>query len=116
MSTSSSLPVLDEAAEPLKIIQVAADTDPKRLALSIMEELRSALRTKEAFMVSLHAMGAPSVNNAVKATAIAEGYAAPMGVLFSIIPSFEDKEVGEGEARSTRTVMRMRLATWRVGG
>jgi stage V sporulation protein SpoVS len=119
----TNLPLLDNADKDIKVIQVAARTLPKGLALSITEEVRKALRPEAGEpkppQVSLHAMGNEAVGVAVKALAIANGHVATMGLVLLLHPSFEDRPMPSNDGKEemvTRTIVRMRIVGWRVGG
>lgn len=127
-SSGSRSLVLDEAT-PIKIIQVAGTTPPGALAGSIAEEYRQATEdaqdkygwggAKRVPNISLHAIGHQAVGQAIKAVAIANGFLAAKGILFTLLPSFEDKPVPIRAGSATleiKTVMRLRLVTWQVGG
>ena len=121
--------VLDEVS-PIKIIQVAGTTPPGALAGSIAEEYRQAMEvahntfgwdgaTKRMPNISLHAIGHQAVGQAIKAVAIANGHLAAKGILFTLLPSFEDKQIPVKSGSTTmevRTIMRLRLVVWQVGG
>lgn len=111
-------------AEPVKVIQVRGTTNCKALAGSIAEEYRQAVDPKlsgevKAPNISLHAIGHQAVGQAIKAVPIANGHLAPRGVQLTILPSFEDKQVPselDPATSVTRTVMRLRLIPWQIGG
>lgn len=112
--------VLDES-DPIKIIQVRGTTHPKALAGSIMQEFRASTGAEAAKFpnLSLHAIGHQAVGQAIKAVPIANGLLAPHGLQLTVLPSFEDKKVPSEENASVevvRTVLRMRLIPWRIGG
>jgi len=77
-------------------LRVASGSDCKKVAGALVKYLQ------EGNKVSLLAMGAGAVNQAVKAVAVARGMAAPYGWNLSTIPGFVD-EVVDG---SPRTAMR----------
>lgn len=127
MSDASQRKLHLDDAEPVKPIQVAGTTNPKALAGSITEEFRQALDSKDPNgkpsphtpNLSLHAIGHQAVGQALKAVPIANGYLAPRGIQLTVLPTFEDREVTSEQDPSTkvtRTVMRMRLIPWMVGG
>jgi len=120
--------VLDEVS-PIKVIQVAGTTPPGALAGSIAEEYRQAMDeshdmygwggVKRMPNLSLHAIGHQAVGQAIKAVAIANGFVAAKGIMFTLLPSFEDKPVPvrAGSAQlEIKTVMRLRLIIWNIGG
>jgi stage V sporulation protein S len=117
MSTNTGL-LLDESF-PMRIIQVAAQTNTKQLAGSIAEEVRKAKLADAVPNISLHAIGHGAVAQAIKSVPIVNGYIAPHGLQLLILPSFEDKMIDDENNPSVkveRTVIRMRLVPWRIGG
>jgi stage V sporulation protein S len=79
-----------------KVAQVSNKTVPGKLGGYIAMEIRDGRK------VELHAIGAGSVNQAMKAVAVARGFVAPNGIDLVCIPAFQDGTI-EGEER---TVMR----------
>ncbi len=77
----------------LDILKVSANSKPKSLAGAIA----SVIRTEGC--VSLHAIGAGAVNQAVKAVAIARGYMAPNGL--DLICQFSFVEITIDDAART---------------
>jgi stage V sporulation protein S len=69
-----------------QILRVSASGNPQALASAIAHAI---YETKE---VKLRAIGAGSVNQAVKAIAIARGYTAPRGIDLACVPGFESVE------------------------
>lgn len=57
--------------------------------------------------VTLRAIGAGAVNQAVKACAIARGFVAPRGIDLAIIPGFDTVEMPDGEKLSAITLLVM---------
>ena len=74
-------------------LRVAAGTQASKAAGAIVKNLQ------EGQDVTLLAMGAGAVNQAVKAICIARGMAAPHGRNLSTIPGFVDEQVG-GERKT----------------
>jgi stage V sporulation protein S len=66
------------------IMRVGGSTPADKLGSSI------ALHVYEGKQVTLRAIGAPAVNQAMKAVAIANGHTAKRGVLLSVRPGFID--------------------------
>ncbi len=77
-------------------LKVAGGSAASKVAGSIVKNL------EEGKVVSLLAMGAGAVNQAVKAIAICRGMAAPKGWNLSTIPAFVD-EIVDGQ---TKTAMK----------
>ena len=69
-------------------LRVAAGSPAPKVAGAIVKYMQ------EGYEVSLVAMGAGAVNQAVKAVCIARGMAAPMGWNIQVIPGFIDEHVG----------------------
>ena len=88
--TETRLPENVRAGEPLK---VSAETSPQKLA-GLVDAL-----VKEQGEAVLQAVGAGAVNQAVKAAAIAKGFAAPNGYDLVVSPAFVDLDV-DGEAKT----------------
>lgn len=57
--------------------------------------------------VTLRAIGAGAVNQAIKACAIARGFVAPRGIDLAIIPGFDTVKMGDGEELSAITLLVM---------
>ena len=76
-----------------QIMRVRTDSAPQKVAGAILYEVR------EGSDVQLHAIGAGAVNQALKAVAIARGFAAPQGMDLVCIPGFFDIE-NNGEPRT----------------
>jgi stage V sporulation protein S len=77
-------------------LRIAAGTQASKAAGAIVRNLQ------EGHSVSLLAMGAGAVNQAVKAICIARGMAAPHGRNLSTTPGFEDEHVGEERKTAIR--------------
>lgn len=80
-----------------EVFKVSSKTEPGKLAGAMAGVVKNG---KE---VSIQAIGARAVNQAVKAVAIARGFLAPAGIDVAIIPSFKEQEFDE------RPVTAMRL-------
>lgn len=81
--------VVEKAAE----LKVAASSSPKSVAGAVAGAVR------ENQDVTLKAIGAGAVNQALKGLIIANGYLAPNGIRLATIPGFGDVEV-DGESRT----------------
>lgn len=75
----------------IPVLKISGQTASKTIAGAI----NSALQTSN--KVELHAIGAAAVNQAVKAIAIASGFAAPLGKRLSCVPAFSEAIVEENE-------------------
>ncbi len=69
-------------------LRVAAGSPSPKVAGAIVKYMQ------EGYEVSLVAMGAGAVNQAVKAISIARGMASPYGWNLYVIPGFIDEQVG----------------------
>lgn len=74
-------------------LKVSATSNPPSIAGAIAGVIRDHGKT------DIQAIGAASINQAVKAIAIARGYLAPTGIDLICIPAFMDMEVN-GEHRT----------------
>lgn len=79
------------------VLRVKNTSDPKSVASALSHAVYDG-RT-----VTLRAIGAGALNQAVKACAIARGYVAPRGIDLSIRPGFATVEV-KGETLSAITL------------
>jgi len=84
---------------PMQMFKVATKSSPKAVAGAIASVIQ-----KEG-AVELRAVGAGAVNQAVKAIAIARGFAAPRGINLICVPGFLEVDI-EGEQR---TAIRFRV-------
>lgn len=71
----------------------SSKTNPNKLAGAIAEHL------KNSNTVEIQSVGAGSLNQSIKAVAIARGYLAPMGKDLVCVPTFSDVII-EGESRT----------------
>ena len=74
-------------------LKVSAKSDPAKVAGAIAGIIR------EQGKAEVQTIGAGSLNQAVKAIAIARGFVAPGGINLIIIPGFQDIEI-DGEERT----------------
>lgn len=77
-------------------LRVAAGTNSSKAAGAIVKNLQ------EGKDVTLLAMGAGAVNQAVKAICVARGFIAPHGKNLSTIPGFVDEQVGSEQKTAIR--------------
>lgn len=75
----------------METLKVSAHSKTKALAGAIAGVIRNE------GVVELQAIGAGSVNQAIKAIAIARGYVAPNGINLVFIPSFVDISINDEE-------------------
>ena len=77
----------------MEILRVSAKSSPNSVAGAIAGVIR------DNGTVEIQVVGAGATNQAVKATAIARGFLAPMGIDIIIIPAFANIEIN-GESRT----------------
>jgi stage V sporulation protein S len=77
----------------MEVLKVSSKSKPN----SVAGALANAFRDKQA--VEIQAIGAGSLNQAIKAIAIARGYVAPTGKDLICIPAFSDIVI-DGEERT----------------
>ena len=77
----------------MEVLKVSARSMPNSVAGAIAGVIR------DRGAVELQVVGAGATNQAVKATAIARGYLAPMGIDIVIIPAISSVEI-DGENRT----------------
>lgn len=89
----------EETLNEKHIIKVSAKTSPKSAAGSLATVL------SEFGHAEMIAIGAASVNQAVKAIAIARGFVAPAGIDLVCVPAFETTKIEGNE----KTRMRFKI-------
>ena len=77
----------------MEILKVSSKSNSSKVAGAIANVFR------ENGSVELQTIGAGSLNQAVKAVAIARGFVAPMGINLVMIPAFNDTEIN-GEQKT----------------
>ena len=77
----------------MDVLKVSSKSKPN----SVAGALANAFRDKQ--VVEVQAVGAGSLNQAIKAIAIARGFVAPMGDNLVTIPAFSDIEI-DGEKKT----------------
>ena len=77
----------------MEILKVSTKSNPSKVAGAIANIFRDS-KTAE-----IQTIGAGSLNQAVKAIAIARGFVAPMGVNLVVVPAFSDIEIN-GEQKT----------------
>ena len=78
----------------MEVLKVSSKSKPN----SVAGALANAFREKQT--VEIQAVGAGSLNQAIKAIAIARGYVAPTGKDLICVPAFSDIVI-DGEERTT---------------
>lgn len=73
----------------MEILKVSSKSNPSKVAGAIANIFR------DNHQVEIQTIGAGSLNQAIKAIAIARGYVAPSGDNLVVIPSFKDIEIND---------------------
>jgi stage V sporulation protein S len=94
---------MDEQQDPSEIIRVGGSSDPLGVASAISNVFYNQNE------VVLRAVGAASVNQAVKAIAIARGYVATRGVDLICRPGFTNVDGRDGKDSISAIVFRLSL-------
>ncbi|MDP4225575.1 MAG: stage V sporulation protein S [Bacteroidota bacterium] len=84
------------------ILKVAAASSPTSVAGAIAGILRKGER-----MLEIRAVGAGSVNQAVKSIAIARGYVAPNGYDLVCIPAFMDGTINDERGTVMKLIVKV---------
>lgn len=77
----------------MEILKVSSKSNPSKVAGAIANIFR------ESGSVEVQTVGAGSLNQAIKAIAIARGFLAPMGINLVVVPAFSDIEIS-GEQKT----------------
>ena len=83
----------------MEILKVSSKSNPSKVAGAIANIFR------ENGSVELQTIGAGSLNQAVKAVAIARGFLAPAGINIDIIPAFNDVLINGEEKTAIRLLI-----------
>lgn len=83
-------------------LKVSSKSNPNQVAGAIVGFLKDTLSTT----VTIQAIGAGAVNQAVKAIAIARGFVAPTGVNLMCIPAFVETEIDGIERTAIRFIVK----------
>jgi len=83
-------------------LKVSTKSNPAKVAGAIAGVIREEAK------VEIQTIGAGSLNQAVKAIAIARGYVAPGGIDLIIIPGFQDVEIDGEERTAIRLIVEPR--------
>lgn len=102
---------ITEGRPALFELRVASSTDVNMLATSLSKNI------EEGKSVSLSCIGLQPLSQAVKAVAVANGFVAPQGFVFVLLPSFSvtkfpDRETGE---MVERTAIKFTLVKYWIG-
>jgi stage V sporulation protein S len=93
----------DEATDPDNIIRVGGGSDPQAVASAISNAFY------EDREVTMRAVGAAAVNQAVKAIAISRGYIAPRGLDLVCRPGFTNIQSRDSKEPISAIVFRLNL-------
>ena len=77
----------------MEILKVSSKSNPSKVAGAIANVFR------EKGIVEIQTIGAGSLNQAIKAVAIARGFIAPSGKNIMLVPAFSDIEI-DGEQKT----------------
>ena len=83
----------------MEILKVGSKSNPSKVAGAIANIFR------ENKSATIQTVGAASLNQAIKAIAIARGFLIPSGIDIYIIPSFKDIMIGDKE----KTAIKIRI-------
>lgn len=81
------------------ILRVKNTSNPQSVASALSHAVYDSKR------VTLRAIGAGAVNQAIKACAIARGFVAPRGIDLAIVPGFDTVKMADGEDLSAITLL-----------
>ena len=86
----------------MEVLKVSANSKAASVAGAIVGAIR------EEGKVEMQAIGAGAVNVAIKAIAIARGFAAPSGIDLICVPGFSDVTIDEEERTAMRFIVEPR--------
>lgn len=86
----------------MSLFKVAASSNASTVAGAIAGDIRETGKTE------LLTIGAGSLNQAIKAIAIARGFVAPQGIDLICIPSFKDIEIDGNERTAIKLIIEPR--------
>ena len=86
----------------MEVLKVSSKSKPN----SVAGALANAFREKQT--VEIQAVGAGSLNQAIKAIAIARGYVAPTGVDLICVPAFTDIMIEDEERTAIKIIVEPR--------
>lgn len=87
---------------PMEVFKVSASSDPK----SVAGALAAAIRVRGS--AEMQAVGAGSVNQAIKAIAICRGFVSPNGINLVFIPAFVEITINNEERTAIKMVVESR--------
>ena len=86
----------------MDVLKVSAKSNPNKVAGALAGTIREAGRAE------LQAIGAGSINQSVKAVAIARGFLAPSGVDLVFVPAFIDVEIDKEQRTAIKFIVEPR--------
>jgi stage V sporulation protein S len=98
MATAAAHDFEHEHAGEESILRVKNSSNPQSVASALSHALYDNKK------VTLRAIGAGAVNQAVKSMAIARGYVGPRGLDLACVPGFDTVTMGDGEELSAITL------------
>lgn len=98
MDTTQNTDLVIHGTGDEAILRVKNTSSPQSVASAVSHAVYDNKR------VTLRAIGAGAVNQAVKACAIARGFVAPRGIDLSVVPGFDTVRMGDGEELSAITL------------
>ncbi|OJE38708.1 stage V sporulation protein S [Bacillus tropicus] len=81
------------------ILKVSSKSKPNSVAGAIAGVLRTSSN------VEIQAIGAGSLNQAIKAIAIARGFVAPSGVDLAFVPAFQEVTINDQERTAIKLII-----------
>ncbi|MFA9558281.1 stage V sporulation protein S [Evansella sp. AB-rgal1] len=86
----------------MEVLKVSSKSNPNSVAGAIAGMIREQGKTE------IQAIGAGSINQAVKAIAIARGFVAPSGINLICIPAFTDITINKEERTAIKLIIEPR--------
>lgn len=83
----------------MEILKVSSKSNPSKVAGAIANIFRDGGSTE------IQTIGAGSLNQAIKAVAIARGFLAPTGINISVVPIFNDVYINGDEKTALRLII-----------
>lgn len=83
----------------MEILKVSSKSNPSKVAGAIANIFR------EGNNVEVQTIGAGSLNQAIKAVAIARGFLAPAGINIGLVPAFNDVMINGEEKTAIRLII-----------
>ncbi len=86
----------------MEVLKVSSKSNPNKVAGALANLLKENPR------ISIQAVGAAAINQAVKAIAIARGFVAPSGIDIICIPAFVDIEIHNEKRTAMKFIVETR--------